>query len=57
MRLGLPEDIRWLIEAKVRLASEFQNSYNHARNGKKFLFKEEKSKEDRSMSQVRKMDL
>ena len=24
MRLGLPEDIRWLIEAKVRLAGEFQ---------------------------------
>ena len=28
MRLGLPEDIRWLIEAKVRLAGEFQDSYN-----------------------------
>ena len=28
MRLGLPEDIRWLIEAKVHLAGEFQDSYN-----------------------------
>ena len=27
-RLDLPEDIRWLIEAKVRLAGEFQDSYN-----------------------------
>ena len=26
--LSLPEDIRWLIEAKVRLAGEFQDSYN-----------------------------
>ena len=27
-RLGLPENIRWLIEAKVRIAGEFQDSYN-----------------------------
>ena len=26
--LGLLEDIRWLIEVKVRLAGEFQDSYN-----------------------------
>ena len=33
MRLGLPEDIRWLIEAKVRLAGEFQDSYNRFMTG------------------------
>ena len=27
-RLGLPEDICWVIEAKVRLVGEFQDSYN-----------------------------
>ena len=27
MRLGLPEDIRWIIEAKVRLAGEFDKSF------------------------------
>ena len=26
--LGLPKDIRWIIEAKVYLAGEFQDSYN-----------------------------
>ena len=26
-RLGLPEDVRWIIEAKVRLAGELHNSY------------------------------
>ena len=25
--LGLPEDVRWIIEAKVRLAGEFQESF------------------------------
>jgi len=25
-RFGLPEDVRWIIEAKVRLAGEFHNS-------------------------------
>ena len=25
-RLGLPKDIRWIIEAKVRLAGEFNDS-------------------------------
>ena len=25
IRLGFPEDVRWIIEAKVRLAGEFQD--------------------------------
>jgi hypothetical protein len=27
MNHGIPEDIRWLIEAKVLLSSEFSNSF------------------------------
>lgn len=27
MHLGLPEDVRWIIEAKVRLAGEFQDLF------------------------------
>ena len=33
IRLGLPEDIRWLIKVKVRLAGEFQDSYNRFMSG------------------------
>ncbi|KAL6535998.1 hypothetical protein OROHE_012842 [Orobanche hederae] len=29
MRNGIPEDIRWLIEAQVRLSGEFSNSFKH----------------------------
>lgn len=28
MHKGIPEDLRWLIEAKVRLSGEFSNSFN-----------------------------
>ena len=27
MRMGIPEDVRWIIEAKVRLSGEFLNSF------------------------------
>ncbi|KAL6545248.1 hypothetical protein OROGR_009122 [Orobanche gracilis] len=29
MRNGIPEDIRWLIEAQVRLSGEFSNSFRY----------------------------
>ncbi len=29
MQNGVPEDLRWVIEAKVRLAGEYEDSYKH----------------------------
>ncbi|KAL6532144.1 hypothetical protein OROGR_014114 [Orobanche gracilis] len=45
MRNGIPEDIRWLIEAQVRLSGEFSNSFKYmSGTGKSSFAKKQRAK-------------
>jgi len=58
MNHGIPEDVRWLIEAKVRLSGESSNSFISYMlgTGKQFC-KETSCKMIESLSQMCQMDL
>ena len=59
MDRNIPNEIRWLIEAKVRLAGEFPDSLVKSMPGmgKSSFAKKKESKKIRSLSQVCTMDL
>jgi hypothetical protein len=56
---GIPEDIRWLIEAKVQLSGESSNSFISYMHGtsKKHFCKETSCKTTKSLSPMCQMDL
>jgi hypothetical protein len=58
MNHKIPEDIRWMIEAKVQLSGESSNSFFHTCLGQvKALLKETSCKTTESLSPMCQMDL